>query len=624
MTEKYSFQTEAKELLEMMIYSVYSNKDIFLRELISNASDALDKRRVAALKNEVPPQEMPEIHIERDNEKRLLSISDNGIGMNHDELVSYLGTIAKSGTREFIDKAKNNREMQEALIGQFGVGFYSSFMVADRVEVVTKRAGETQAWRFESSGDGTYIIEKAEKDEAGTTVTLHLRDILKEDEHEGKDYTEEWVLREIIHQYSDFVSYPIIMKVTKWEKDKSTEILEPVNSMKAIWSRPESEVTEEEYDEFYRHISHDWQKPLVRLSFSAEGTVNFKGLIFIPASAPLSMMMGEKDSGIHLYIKRVFIMEDSEQLIPRYLRFIRGVIDSDDLPLNLSREILQEDPRARVIKRGTVRKIFAFLKRLHSDDSEKYVKFWESFGIILKEGIIQDNEQRESILELCLFRSTNSNAWTTLDDYISRMKLDQKGIYWIAGRDVKALEASPLLESFKNREIEVLLFSDPIDELAMNSLSNYKEKEFISASSEDKALPEVSNELIEKFAPLTEALLKVLDKYVSDVKLSSRLHSSPACLVSDSSGMSFQMEQIMRAMGKVSEMPNIKRVLEINPLHPIINALLEQKDSDRFEDLAGVLYDHSLVMEGGQLQDLHAFSNRISTLMELALGNSVK
>jgi molecular chaperone HtpG len=413
------------------------------------------------------------------------------------------------------------------------------------------------------------------------------------------------------------------MKVTKWEKENSTETEEPVNSQKAIWSRPESEVSEEEYDEFYRHVSHDWQKPLARLSFSAEGTVNFRGLIFFPSSAPFSMIMGEKDSGIHLYIKRVFIMEDAEQLIPRYLRFVRGVIDSEDLPLNLSREILQDDPRARVIRRGTVRKIFSFLKKLRADDSAKYEKFWESFGVILKEGIVQDNEQRESIFELSLFRSTNSDDWTTLDDYISRMKPDQKGIYWIAGRDIKALHASPLLENLKGREIEVLLFSDPIDELAMNSLNKYKEKEFISVSSEDKELPPVSDELEGKFAPLTEAMLKALEKSVSAVKLSSRLHSSPACLVGNEDGLSFQMEQLIRAMGKGAEMPNVKRILEINPQHPIINAMLEQKDYDKFEDFAGVLYDHALIMEGGQIQDLQAFSNRISALMELALNSGV-
>jgi len=621
MAEKYNFQTEAKELLEMMIYSVYSNKDIFLRELISNASDALDKRRIAALKNEVPPQEKPEIHVERDKEKRTLSISDNGIGMNRDELVSYLGTIAKSGTREFIEKAKNNKEMQEAFIGQFGVGFYSSFMAANRVEVVTRRAGEESAWHFESSGDGTYIVDSAERDDAGTTVTLHLRDKSKENENDGKDYADEWVLRDIIRKYSDFVSYPIIMKVTKWENDKSIETEEPVNSQKAIWSRAESEVSEEEYEEFYRHVSRDWQKPLARLCFSAEGTVNFRGLIFIPQAAPFAMMMGEKDSGIHLYIKRVFIMEDAEQLIPRYLRFVRGVIDSEDLPLNLSREILQDDPRARVIKRGTIRKIFTFLKKWRGEEPEKYEKFWESFGVILKEGIINDNEQRETIFELCLFRSTYSDAWTMLDDYVLRMKPEQKGIYWIAGRDVKALQASPLLEYFKNRGIEVLLLCDPIDELNMGTGYKYKEKEFISASSEDKELPEISKELEEKFAPLTEAMLNKLDKYVSAVKLSSRLSSSPVCLVGESGGMSFQMEQLMRAIGKGTEMPSVKRVLEINPHHVIINSLLEQKDSDKFEDFVGVLYDHALIMEGGQLQDLSAFSNRISVLMELALGH---
>ena len=621
MTERYNFQTEAKELLEMMIYSVYSNKDIFLRELISNASDALDKRRIAALKNEVPPQETPEIRIEKDKDNRVLSVSDNGIGMNHDELVSYLGTVAKSGTREFIEKAKSSKEMQEAFIGQFGVGFYSSFMAADKVKVITKRAGEELAWCFESSGDGTYTIEESEREDAGTTVTLHLRDMLKEDGHEGKDYTDEWVLRDIVRKYSDFVSYPIIMKVSKWEKDRSIETEEPVNSQKAIWSRPESEVSEEEYDEFYRHVSHDWQKPLARLCFTAEGTVNFKGLIFIPSAAPFSMLLGEKDKGIHLYIKRVFIMEDAEQLIPGYLRFVRGVIDSEDLPLNLSREVLQDDPRARVIKRGTVRKVFSFLKKLRGDDSAKYEKFWESFGVILKEGLVQDHEQREHIFELCLFRSTDGDGWTTLDDYISRMKPEQKGIYWIAGRDVKALQASPLLESLKDKGIEVLLLCDPIDEIIMGSGYKYKEKEFISASSEDKDLPEVSKELEDKFAPLTEAMLAKLEKFVSAVKLSSRLSSSPACLVSDGNGMSFQMEQLMRAMGKGNEMPGVKRVLEINPDHPIINSLLELKDSDKFEDFTGILYDHALVMEGGQLQDLPAYSSRISTLMELALGN---
>jgi molecular chaperone HtpG len=622
MTERYSFQTEAKELLELMIYSVYSNKDIFLRELISNASDALDKRRIAALKSEAPSQETPEIRIERDKGKRMLSVSDNGIGMNHDELVSYLGTIAKSGTREFIEKAKSNKEMQEAFIGQFGVGFYSSFMVAELVEVVTKRAGDTEAWRFESSGDGTYTIEGVEKDDAGTTVTLHLRDMPKEEGHEGKDYTDEWVLRDIVSKYSDFVSYPIIMKITKWEKDRSIEDEVPVNSQKAIWSRPESEVSDEEYDEFYRHVSRDWQKPLAKLCFTAEGTVNFRGLIYIPSSAPFAMIMGEKDNGIHLYIKRVFIMEDAEQLIPRYLRFVRGVIDTEDLPLNLSRELLQDDPRARVIRRGTVRKIFSFLKKLRGEDPVKYEKFWESFGVILKEGIVQDNDQRESLFELCLFRTTYSDAWTTLDDHILRMKPEQKGIYWIAGRDVKAIQASPLLESFKNRGIEVLLLCDPIDELVVGAGHKYKEKDFVSVSSEDKELPEVSKELEEKFTPLTEVMLSKLDKYVSAVKLSSRLSSSPACLVSNGDGMSFQMEQLMRAMGRGTEMQSIKRVLEINPLHPIINSLLEQKDSDKFEDFVGVLYDNALIMEGGQLQDLAAFSNRISALMELALERS--
>ena len=434
--EKFYFQTEAAELLQLMIGSVYSNKDIFLREIISNASDALDKRRIETLKNtELAENSNPEIKIEINSDNKTLSVSDNGVGMSRDDLINYLGTIAKSGTKEFLKSVKaENKPLDEDLIGKFGVGFYSVFMVAEKVEVVTRKLGSAETFKFTSDGSGSYTIEDVEsRSECGTTVTLFMRDS-KDENSDAKNYLDEWTIKEIIHKYSDFISYPVIFKD------------ETINSQKAIWQRADSDIKEEEYKEFYKHLTGDYSDPLTHIKINAEGSTNFKGLLFVPSRAPFDLFMNPDSGGISLYIKRVFIMNDFKSLIPGYLRFIRGVIDSEDLPLNISREILQDDPITRVIRRSTQRKIFTELKKMLDKDRETYIKFWLEFGRILKEGIIQDKENSKKILEISLFKTTANDDWTTISEYKSRMKPDQKGIYCLAGRDnAAALKASPKL-----------------------------------------------------------------------------------------------------------------------------------------------------------------------------------
>ncbi|MBR0185231.1 MAG: molecular chaperone HtpG, partial [Synergistaceae bacterium] len=449
--EKFYFQSEAAELLQMMISSVYSNKDIFLRELISNASDALDKRRIECLKDsELAENKNPEIKIEIDTDAKTLSVSDNGIGMSRDEIIQYLGTIAKSGTKDFLKAAKDSNTPQE-LIGQFGVGFYSVFMVAGKVEVITRKLGGSETFKFTSDGDGSFTVEDTEqRSECGTTVKLFMR----ENSDEGaKNYLDEWTVRDIIGKYSDFISWPIFFK------DKI------INSQKAIWQRPESEVKDEEYNEFYKHLTHDYRDPLTRIKINAEGSTNFKGLLFIPSEAPFDFFMNPDSGGISLYINRVFIMNDCKDLIPQYMKFVRGVIDSEDLPLNISREILQDEPIIRIIRRSTQRKVFGELKKMLENDREKYAKFWTAFGRTFKEGIAQDHENAKTILSLAIFRTTLNDEWTTLEEYESRMKPNQKGIYCLAGNDnITALKASPKLEPFTSKGYEVLLMTDPIDE----------------------------------------------------------------------------------------------------------------------------------------------------------------
>jgi molecular chaperone HtpG len=637
--EKHFFQSEAAELLKMMIHSVYSNKEIFLRELISNASDALDKRRIEVLSSDEYGEYEARIRIERDKEKRTLTIIDNGIGMNREEIVSYIGTIAKSGTKEFLSAAKqeadkggdagsaskNSLSTQEMLIGQFGVGFYSTFMVSEKVELVSRRLGSAEAWKFESAGDGSYTLEETTLPECGTWVKLYLRAPGEEEQ----DYADEWVLRDIVKKYSDFISYPIVMNCTKWKDKKETLEDEVINSQKAIWYKAEGEVTEDEYREFYRHLSHDWQEPLTRITINAEGSVNFRGLLFIPQQAPFDLFMSDRSgSGISLYIKRVFIMNDCKDLIPEYLRFVKGVIDSEDLPLNISREILQEDQRVRVMRRSTLRKLFASLRKMSESEREKYEKFWGAFGRAFKEGVVHDRENAQTILELSLFRSTGDGEWTTLDTYKSRMKPGQEGIYYLLGRDVSTLKGSPKLEAFSEKGYEVLLLTDPVDEVIMTQTHEYGETKFldVGSSSVQAATEEERKETSKKlegfetdFAPLKDKIMKSMEGALSDVRLSARMKSSPACLVSDENTMSFQMEQLMRAMGQ--NVPPSKRILELNPEHPVIRRLMElsRTDDKKVEDFAAVLYDQALILDGAPVADPGHFARRLADIMDLAL-----
>ena len=624
MTEqKFHFQSEASELLRMMIHSVYSNRDIFLRELISNASDALDKRRIEGLFNSGTADFKPEIRIVRDRDSRTLTVSDNGIGMTREEIVQYLGTIAKSGTREFLDAGKN-AEAGENLIGQFGVGFYSVFMVADRVSLVSRRLGTNEAFRFESDGEGTYSLADAERPECGTTVVLHLRPAGED----GKDYLDEWTIRDIVKKYSDFIAWPIRINASKWKDGKESFEDEVVNSQKAIWCRPEGEVSEEEYREFYRHLTHDWKEPLSRVALNAEGAVSFKGLLFVPSEAPFDLFMNPKAGGISLYIKRVFIMNDCRDLIPEYMRFMRGVVDSEDLSLNISREILQEDPIVRVIRRSTQRKVFALLRKLLETERETYERFWTAFGRILKEGIIQDREHADAILELSLFRSTAQEGWTTLSAYRERMKPNQKGIFCLAGRDAAALGASPKLERLLEKGFEVLLMTDPVDEVILAEEPEFDSLKLLNASGdslglESEAEREDEEERLKKlepdFAPLKKQALKVLGDSLEDVRPSFRMVASPVCLVDSLKGMSFQMERLMRAMGQ--ELPPQKRVLELNAEHPLILRLMKMagEGDAKVEDFLMVLYDQALILEGGTVPDPASFVKRLSAVMALAL-----
>ncbi len=616
--EKFYFQSEAAELLKMMISSVYSNKDIFLRELISNASDALDKRRIECLKDtELAENTDPKIIITADTDKKTLSVSDNGIGMNKDELVKYLGTIAKSGTKEFLKAAKNDSTHNE-LIGQFGVGFYSVFMVADKVEVLSRRLGTAETYRFTSDGEGSYTIADAEqRDECGTTVTLYLR---QNDDSDAKNYSDEWTIRGIIEKYSDFISWPIVFK------DKT------INTQKAIWQRPDSEITEDEYKEFYKHLTHDWKEPLMHIKINAEGSTNFKGLLFIPSEAPFDLFMNPESGGISLYINRVFIMNDCKDLIAQYMRFVRGVVDSEDLPLNISREILQDEPIIRVIRRSTQRKIFAELKKLLADDREKYIRFWTAFGRVFKEGIIQDREHAKNILELALFRTTANDEWTTLAEYESRMKPGQEGIYCLAGRDnLSALKASPKLEPFMSKGYEVLLMTDPVDEVILAQASFIlpaEAKKFLNVASDDvtpytddekKENDEKAKALEADFEPLKKIALEVFPEKLETVRPSFTLGNSPACLRDTLGGVSLQIENMMRAAGQF--VPEQKRILELNAEHPVIQKLITMaKDNDgKVKDMVKVLYDQSLILEGASPENPAEFVKLIDDLMTLAL-----
>ncbi|MFY1636357.1 molecular chaperone HtpG [Solwaraspora sp. WMMB335] len=625
--ETREFQAEARQLLQLMVHSIYSNKDIFLRELISNASDALDKLRLQALIDKELDADISDLHleIEVDREQRTLSVRDNGVGMSRDEVVSLIGTIAKSGTAELLRQLKESKETEsQELIGQFGVGFYATFMVADRVTLLTRRAGETEATRWESSGEGTYTIETIDDAPQGTTVTLHLKPEDKEDQL--FDYTEEWKIREIVKRYSDFIAWPIRMQTERPGEGDGETILEVVtlNSMKALWARPRSEVTDDEYKEFYKHVSHDWNDPLDIIHMKAEGTFEYEALLFVPAQAPYDLFMRDAKRGVQLYVKRVFIMDDCEALMPEYLRFIKGVVDAQDLSLNISREILQQDRQIQLMRRRLVKKVLSSLKELLDTDAERYRTFWTQLGRAVKEGLLNDFENQRAILDISSFASTqDAEQLTTLAGYIERMKDGQEDIYYMTGESRSMIENSPHMEAFKAKGYEVLLLTDPVDEMWVESVTDYDGKKLrsiakgqVDLDGDDDAAesdPEREQQQ-ESYAPLLAWLGKTLDEQVKNVRLSTRLTTSPACLVGDAGDMTPALERMYRAMGQ--DGPKIKRILELNPTHPLVTGLREaytaRAEDPALAETAELLYGTALLAEGGELDDPARFAKLLA------------
>ncbi len=643
--ETHSFQTETQKLLDLMIHSLYTNKEIFLRELISNSSDALDRIRFEALSNpDLQTEHELEIKLEADRRRRTLTISDNGIGMNREDLVLHLGTIARSGTLEFLNRSDQEGEATPDLIGQFGVGFYASFMVAGEVEVVSRRAGEDKASRWVSKGAGEFSLEDAEREEAGTTVKLTLKPV---DGDDGvSDFCDEWVLRQTIKKYSDFVGYPIKLtiieeatKSTDTEGEKSTtagdglptrrEIEAPLNSMKAIWTRPESEVNEAEFTEFYKHITHDFQDPMLRVSTSIEGTFEARALLFVPSKAPFDLYHRERlHNGVQLYVRRVFIMDECREILPDWLRFIRGVVDSEDLSLNVSREMLQQDRQIKSIRKHLVKKVVSSLKALAKDDAEKYQAFWIEFGPVLKEGLLDFEEKRDRILDLVLAPSSaDAGKLTSLADYKDRMSEDQDAIYYIAGPKLDVLRRSPHLEAFLEKGIEVLFLTDPVDEVWVSQGPiSYDDKPFKSighgevelGSDEDK---EKAKEALEKdeesLGGLLKAMRSALQDDIKEVRLSSRLKSSPSCLVLEEGDLSPQLEAMLRQAGQ--EIPERKPILELNPEHQVLKQLgkrFEKNPADpKIADSARLLFGQAVLAEGGQLEDPTGFAELVNKLM---------
>jgi molecular chaperone HtpG len=621
--ETLEFEAEARQLLQLMVHSIYSNKDTFLRELISNSSDALDKVRLEGFRDKDLKVDTSDLHIdiEVDKADRTLTVRDNGIGMSRDEVVKLIGTIAKSGTAEFLHRLKNQKDAAAAsseLIGQFGVGFYSTFMVADKVTLVTRRVGESGGTRWESSGAGTYTIEPVDGAPQGTAVTLHLKPEDKDDNL--FDYTDEWKIREIVKRYSDFIAWPIRMEVERRDKDgNTTREIETLNSMKALWARPKSEVAEEEYKEFYKHISHDWTDPLEIIRMQAEGTFEYQALLFIPSRAPFDLFMRGRKRGVQLYVKRVFIMDDCEELMPEYLRFVKGVVDAQDLSLNVSREMLQQDRQIQLMRRRLVKKVLSTVKDMMAGNAEGYQTFWKQFGRAVKEGLVNDVENRDAILEITSFESTNDTEQpTTLRQYIERMKEGQQHIYYMTGESRTLIESSPHMEAFRAKGFEVLLLTDPVDEIWVEPVGEFDGKRFQSIAKgqvdldteEEKKAAETERDQQQKdFAALLAWMKTTLEADVKEVRLSSRLTSSAACLVGDAYDVSPTLEKMYRAMGQ--DMPHTKRILELNPTHPLVSGLqkayAERKDDPGLAETAELLYGMALLAEGGELSDPSRF-----------------
>ena len=611
MKQTQAFQAEIKQLLDLMIHSLYSHKEIFLRELISNASDACDKRKFLSLTEEnlLPANTELEINIEIDKENKLLKIIDNGVGMSFEEATKNLGTIAHSGTKELLKHVQEAKERPE-LIGQFGVGFYSAFMVADKVTVHTQKAGSNEGALWESTGDGTFTTDKVPRPNgAGTTITLHLKSF--EGEDDAQDFTAEWTIKSLIKKYSDFIRYPIKMKNDKDEFDV-------LNSLKALWLKSPSEIKEEEYKEFYQQISHDWQPPLKTIHYKAEGTMEFHSLMFIPSKQPWNYYSRDWEHGLNLYVKRVFIMSDCKDLLPPYLRFVRGLVDSSDLSLNVSREMLQQDRQVGAIRKSLTTKVLNTLKEWAQKDRSEYESFWLEFGPTIKEGIPNDPSTKDKLQDLLLFKSTASDQWISLEEYVQQKPEDQKSIYYLAGESLEQLRTSPYLEKLKKKGYNVLLCVDPVDEWVTKTLSQYKElklqsvtEDNLDLSSEDEK--KEFKDLEPRFQSLMTTIKTHLDTKVQDVRLTDRLTETPACLVSSSNEMSAHMEQILSKLGK-EDVPQSKRILEVNPKHPLIERMLVCTDETQ-KQWADLLYNQALLFEGSPLPEPLKFAQSINELM---------
>ncbi|MCP4104526.1 MAG: molecular chaperone HtpG [Desulfobacteraceae bacterium] len=638
--ETLQFKTEVQQILNLIINSLYSNKDIFLRELISNSSDAIDRLRFKA---ETEPDILGDdtefrIKLAANKDEQTLEVSDNGIGMTYDEVMENIGTIAKSGTAAFVEaleKSKKQEALAPELIGQFGVGFYSAFMAAEKITLITKAPGAETSVKWESSGDGSYSIEEAEKDSRGTSIILKLR----EKEEDEQDFTDEWTIRSIIKKHSDFVRYPILMDMEKDEPIPENEQIldkdnkpvgettrkvmseETLNSMKAIWARDKKEVSEDEYKEFYKHISHDWNDPLTHIHLKLEGTTEYSLLLYIPSKAPFDMFNQDRKHGIQLYCKRVFIMDDCKELMPEYLRFVKGVVDAPDLNLNVSREILQQDALIRNIRKNLVKKVLELLAGIEKDE---YENFYNEFGCILKEGMYTDWENKDKLAGLIRYKTTRSeDKLVSLKDYVLGMKSDQKEIYYITGDSISSLINSPHLEKLKEKDYEVLLMTDPVDEFVVQSLNEYEEKKLKSAEKGDLSLDEEDDKKKDEYNALFGYIKSKLDAKVKEVRPSSRLKDSVACLSGDMHDMSAYMEKLLKASGQSA--PDAKRVLELNTDHPVISEIKTLFEADRdnpvLKDYSELLLDMAIISEGGKLENPSRFNKMVGDLMAGALGS---
>ncbi|HRX15464.1 MAG TPA: molecular chaperone HtpG [Spirochaetota bacterium] len=619
---QHQFQTEVSQLLHLIIHSLYSHKEIFLRELVSNSSDALDKLKHLTLTDDAYKQVEfdPRIDISFDEKAKKLTISDTGIGMNENDLVENLGTIANSGTKKFVEQLTGDAKRDSNLIGQFGVGFYSCYMVADKVEVVTRKAGENDAYLWSSDGKTGFDIEKAERDTHGTSITLHLNE-------EGVEYVSRWEIQNIVKKYSNHIPFPIFLHYedtrTEGEGDDAKTITEQkeeqINAASAFWKRSKSDLTDNDYKEFYKDLSHDYEDPMFWSHIHAEGTLDYTTLFYIPSKAPFDLYRADYTPGVKLYVKRVFITDDEKELMPTYLRFVKGIIDSEDLPLNVSREILQQNRVLAKIKTNSVKKILSEFTQ-YAKDSEKYEQFYKEFGRPLKEGLYQDYENRDTLLELVRFKSTKVEGLTSLADYASRMQGDQNTIYYITGENEASLRLSPLLEMYKKKDIEVLILDDEIDEIVIPSVNKYKDFELKSVNRSDAAdelKTDDDKKAEENLKPLIERIKKVLGDKVKDVKASSRLSDSPSCIVADTSDPTFQMQAMLKAMGQ--DAPSSKPILEINPGHSIIEKMQKMEDGDLFNDSVLLVFEQALVVEGLKLENPADFVKRMNDVINRAL-----